>query len=411
LEKPAPLAGRKALLGVTGSIAAYKAVEILRRLKDCGVETTVAMTRHAAAFVSPLTFETLSGRPVLLDDLAERTPAAIGHIAVTEDLDFCLVAPATANIIGKIAAGIADDALTSALMALDCPLVIAPAMNDRMYRNPVLRKNIDALAAIGVKFIEPETGELACGMSGKGRLADVDSVLRTLSSLFLPQELAGVKVLVTAGPTREAIDPVRFIGNPSTGKMGYALASAAMERGAEVVLVSGPVELAAPRGAAMVRVVSAGEMRAAVMENAAASDIVIMAAAVSDFAPSSVAGLKIKKEDAPLILHLERTPDILSELGKSGGGKFLVGFAAETHDVEKNALQKLRDKKLDMIVANDLLMEGSGFGKDTNAVIILSCAGDKTELPRMLKSDAARHIIAAVIEQRGRKTRKPSPVF
>ncbi len=392
------LAGKRILLGVSGSIAAYKAVDLLRRLSEQGAEVRVAMTRNAEHFVSRLTFETLSRGLVLYDEFWDREQGAIGHIEITDGLDLSLVAPATANIIGKIAAGIADDALTSALMAIDCPLLIAPAMNDRMYRNPRLQKNISVLKDSGVRFVEPGTGDLACGTTGQGRLADTDLILREVAALLTSKDLAGKTVLVTAGPTREFIDAVRFISNPSTGKMGYALAAAARDRGAEVILISGPTQLAPPRGMKVVSVVSAGEMHRAVTEHLDRSHIVIMAAAVSDFKPLQTSDRKIKKEDAAQTLQLERTEDILLELGKAGGKRMLVGFAAETDDVERNAEKKLKDKKLDMIVVNDLLKSGSGFGVDTNAVTIIDRSGKRTEVPTLPKTQVAAAVITAISE-------------
>jgi len=392
------LAGKRILLGVSGSIAAYKAVDLLRKLRERGAEVRVSMTKHASHFVSRLTFETLSGLPLLIDEFAGGDKTAIGHIEITDSLDAALIAPATANIIGKIASGIADDALTSALTALECPLLIAPAMNNRMYSNPIVQRNIASLKEIGVRFIEPEKGNLACGTTGQGRLAETDRIIGELSSLFLPQDLAGQTVLVTAGPTREAIDAVRFISNPSTGKMGYAVAAAARERGADVILVSGPCQIDPPIGVKFIPVVSAGEMHAAVLKQFPQCDIVIMAAAVSDFKPSQVSDRKIKKDEAPDLLKLERTPDILKELGNSAIKPILVGFAAETDDLERNALRKMKDKNLDMVVANDLLRSESGFAVDTNAVTIFDRSGRRQELPTMMKSDAARIIINSIVE-------------
>jgi phosphopantothenoylcysteine decarboxylase/phosphopantothenate--cysteine ligase len=391
------LSGRRILLGVTGSIAAYKAVEILRRLRDRGAEVRVAMTKHAESFVSRLTFEALSGLPVLCDDFSKEEQTAIAHIDITDGLDLALVAPATANMIAKIAAGIADDPLSTALTAIVCPIIIAPAMNDRMYRGKVLQKNIETLKGMGVTFIEPETGTLACGVHGQGRLADSDRIIQELSSLFVTKDLAGSTVLVTAGPTRENLDAVRFISNPSTGKMGYALARAAKERGANVILISGPTHLSAPEGVKVLSVISAREMHAAVMEQAQQCNIILMAAAVSDFTPSQTSDRKIKKEDAPAILQLDRTVDILQELGTSAGSRLLVGFAAETDNIEQNAMRKLKNKNLDLIVVNDLLRNGSGFGTDTNAVTLIDRTGNRTELPTQLKTEVARQIIDAVV--------------
>ena len=399
------LSGRKILLGVTGSISAYKAVEILRRLRDRGAEVRVAMTKNATAFVSRLTFETLSGLPVLCEEFSPGERAQIGHIEITNGLDLALIAPATANIIGKLAAGIADDALTTAIMASDCPLMIAPAMNERMYHNRVLRRNIDTLTGMNVKFIEPACGSLACGVVGEGRLADTDRIIREVTSQFASKDLEGQTVLVTAGPTRESIDAVRFISNPSTGKMGYALASAAKERGADVVLISGPTQLRPPQDVRVIPVVSAGDMYAAVKKQAQHSTIVIMAAAVSDFTPVKKFDGKIKKNNAPTSLQLERTTDILRELGTEKGDLFLVGFAAETDNAEQNAVQKLRDKHLDLIVANDILRQGAGFGSETNAVTIIDGKGQKTELPIMPKEEVARIIMNTIVEMMKQKAR------
>ena len=396
MEQRDVIRGKRLLLGVTGSIAAYKAVDLLRRLTEQGAEVRVVMTRHATQFISFLTFETLSGLPVLCEEFPQGERTTMGHIDFTDDLDAALIAPATANIIGKLAAGIADDALTTAIMALDCPLVIAPAMNDRMYRNPVLQRNIASLKALGVRFIDPETGSLACGVTGQGRLADTDLIIQELVSLFQPKDLAGKTVIVTAGPTREQIDAVRFISNPSTGKMGYALAAAARDRGAEVVLISGRTELAPPPGVTVVPVVSAEEMHDAVLARFPGCDAVIMAAAVSDFKPTRSSDRKIRKEEVAAVLQLERTVDILKELGKAAGKQLLVGFAAETDNIEENALRKLKDKNLDMIVANDLLECGSGFAVDTNSVVIFDRDGKRQKLPTMPKSQIAGIIMNSV---------------
>jgi len=345
------LSGKRVLLGVTGSIAAYKAADILRRLTEQGAEVRVVMTKNATRFISPLTFQVLSGKPVLCDEFQDWEQNSIGHIDVAANQDLVLIAPATANVIGKVAAGIADDALTTTLMAVECPVVMAPAMNDRMYRNPVLRKNMQFLKEQGVRFIEPGTGPLACGTVGQGRLADPDSIIREISSMFLPQDLAGTAILVTAGPTREQIDRVRFISNPSSGKMGYALAVAARDRGAAVVLISGPSHLPPPSGIEVIQVLSADDMYRAVMEHVEGKQVIIMAAAVSDFKPAVSTDRKIKKHEASAILQLEPTRDILLEVSKTAGKRFLVGFAAETDNVYQNAIKKLKDKMLDMIVA------------------------------------------------------------
>jgi phosphopantothenoylcysteine decarboxylase / phosphopantothenate---cysteine ligase len=388
--------GKRVLLGVTGGIAVYKAIEILRRLTERGAEVHVVMTKNAERFVPRLTFEALSRKPALVDEFEDCNKTAIGHIEFTDNLDLCIIAPATANLIGKLAAGIADDALTSSLMALNCPLLLAPAMNERMYHNPILQRNILALKELGVKFVEPCIGSLACGVVGQGRLADIDRILDGASALLAPQDFAGRTFLITAGPTREFIDAVRFISNPSTGKMGYALAAAARDRGADVILVSGAVQLVPPKGVKLIAVVSARQMHDAVMEYCNQSQVVIMAAAVSDFRPVHISDRKQKKDEAGTMLQLERTDDILLKLGKTKSDRLLVGFAAETDDVEQNAIKKLKEKNLDLIVANDLLKPGSGFGADTNAVSIIDRSGNRTELPTLPKAKIAAEILNAI---------------
>lgn len=392
------LHGKKIALGVTGSIAAYKAVEIVRRLKELGASVRVVMTTHATRFVSPLTFAVLSEQPVLSDEFQDGSSDTIGHIAITDSLDLALVAPATANLIGKVAAGIADDALTSALMALDCPLVMAPAMNDRMYRNPALQSNISLLKQRGVRFIEPEAGPLACGVSGHGRLADTEAIINGVVSVCGNQVLSGKTILVTAGPTRERIDAVRFISNPSTGKMGYAVAVAARDRGAQVILVSGPTQLEPPDAVECIHVGSAAEMQRAVRDRVKEAHGVIMTAAVSDFRPATASNRKMKKDTVPDMLVLERTEDILRETGTIPGDRVLVGFAAETDSIVQNATEKLQQKNLDMIVANDLLQEGAGFASDTNSVIIIHRSGAVSELPVLPKAEIASRILDNVVE-------------
>jgi len=392
------LTGKRILLGVSGGIAVYKAVEVLRRLRELGAEVRVVMTRNAARFVAPLTFAALSGRPVLSDEFADTAWGPMGHIAVTDGLDLALVAPATANIIGKAAAGIADDALSTALIAADCPLVMAPAMNVRMYRNAVVQRNIAGLAAAGIRFVDPDAGALACGTTGQGRLASPERIVQTVIGLLHPKDLDGVSLLVTAGPTRERIDAVRFISNPSTGRMGYALAAEARDRGATVVLVSGPTEVPPPGGVELVKVTSAAEMQQAVMDRAGECTAVIMAAAVSDFRPKDSVDRKIKKEDASLLMTLERTGDILQGLGASGGKKLLVGFAAETGDLVRNATDKLKRKNLDLIVANDVSAAGAGFAADTNKAVLIDRTGKVTDLQLMPKAELASFIIDAIVE-------------
>jgi len=390
--------GTRILLGVTGGIAAYKAVDILRRLRELDAEVRVVMTRNASRFVTPLTFSALSGTPVLTDEFTEGGWGSMGHIAVTDGLDLALVVPATANIIGKMAAGIADDTLSTALMAAECPIIVAPAMNDRMYRNAILQKNIAGLRAVGIRFVDPETGALACGTNGQGRLASPESILQAAVAALSSKSLAGVSVLVTAGPTREPIDAVRFISNPSTGKMGYALAVAARDRGAEVSLVSGPTQLSPPRGIDRISVTTAEEMDRAVKDRAGRCQVIIMAAAVSDFRPSEVSDRKIKKNIALLQLKLEPTTDILQGLGMTKEGRILVGFAAETDELVLNAREKLVRKNLDLIIANDINAPGSGFAADTNRATMIDRVGTIDELPSMTKAELAERIIDKIVE-------------
>ena len=392
------MSGMRILLGVTGGIAAYKAVDVLRRLREQGAEVRVVMTRNATRFVTPLTFSALSGMPVLTDEFTEHEWGSMGHIAVTDGLDLALVVPATANIIGKMAAGLADDALSTALIAAACPIIVAPAMNDRMYRNDILQGNIASLRAVGIRFVEPDTGALACGTTGQGRLASTESILQAVVAAISPKSLSGIKVLVTAGPTREPIDAVRFISNPSTGKMGYALAAAARDRGADVLLVSGPAQLPCPQGVDLISVMTAAEMERAVKDHAGRCHVIIMAAAVSDFRPMEPSDRKIKKNNASLHVALEPTNDILLGLGESKEGRILVGFAAETDALVQNAREKLTRKNLDLIIANDINAPGSGFAADTNKAIMIDGAGTIDELPKMTKSEMAVRIINKVIE-------------
>jgi len=392
------LSGKRILLGVSGGIAAYKAVEVLRKLMELGAEVRVVMTRNAACFVAPLTFSVLSGNPVLTDEFSEDGWGSMGHITVTDGLDLALVAPATANIIGKLSAGIADDALSTALMAAECPVIIAPAMNERMFRNAFLQRNIGNLRAMDIRIVEPETGALACGTSGRGRLASQDRIVQAVLSALSPKDLVGVTVLVTAGPTREPIDAARFISNPSTGKMGYALAAEARNRGADVMLISGPTHLDPPQGVKHIPVTTAGEMHRAVRDHAGRCRIIIMAAAVSDFRPKEPSERKLKKDGASLAITLERTEDILQGLGDARERRLLVGFAAETDDLIRNAGDKLKKKNLDLIVANTIGLPGRGFAADMNEAVLMERGGKVTELPLMTKTELAAHIMDAIVE-------------
>lgn len=380
------------VLGVTGSIAAYKAAELCSRFVKEGFEVYVVMTAHAAQFVSPLTFETLSGHPVAQDLFERSAPHEIEHISLARRADVFLIAPASANILGKYANGIADDLLSTTLLATKAPVVIAPAMNTQMYQSEAVQHNIALLRSRGVWFVSPASGRLACGEEGEGRLAELGDIVSDVKARLHKQDLAGKSVLVSAGPTREAIDPVRYITNRSTGFMGYSIADAAAMRGARVTLVSGPSDLDAPHGVMVEQVTSTQDMLDVMQEHLSGSDIVVMAAAPADFTPVDYAAHKIKKseEGDTLALHLRRTPDILKTLS-TGPRRFLVGFAAETRDVLAYAKDKLRQKGLDMIIANDITEEGAGFGKDTNIVTVITENGEE-RLPQMPKTELAHEI-------------------
>lgn len=394
--------GRNVILGVTGGIAAYKAAELLRLMVKEGAKVWTVMTRSAAEFVRPLTFHALSGNPVRLELFGPEQTGAIEHIALADKADVVVVAPATANIIAKMAHGIADDMLTTTLLAVRCPVVVCPAMNVNMYGHPAVQGNLEVLRKRGVTLVEPDQGELACGWEGKGRLPDPERILEALRGALSPHDLEGEHILVTAGPTWEAMDPVRFISNRSSGKMGFALALVAKRRGAEVTLVSGPTHLQAPDGVRFVPVTSAQEMYDAVMGHLEQATVVIKAAAVSDFRPARVEADKVKKDGVEsLFIPLEKTPDILSAVGANKGGRLLVGFAAETRDILSYAQEKLRKKNLDMIVANDLTRPGAGFQVDTNMVTLLHRDGTVEELPQMSKEDVAAAILDRIVRYRG----------
>ena len=380
------------VLGVTGGIACYKAVELVRLLVRDGFAVQVIMTRGAMEFVTPLTFQTLSGKPVASETFNLTQESEIGHINLADSADLFVIAPATANVIGKMAGGIADDLLTTVLLATQAPVLVAPAMNIHMYENPLVQENIRKLRRVGYHFIEPAEGYLACGYEGKGRLPDPEKIFETIKNLLKKKDLAGERFLITAGPSREPLDPVRYISNRSSGKMGYALARAALSRGAEVVLVSGPTALEPPSGARTIAVTSAAEMRRAVLGEFPRCTALIMAAAVGDYRPAEIAPRKIKRAKGPLELRLEPNPDILKELGAQKNGKLVVGFAAETEELTTNATKKLRAKNLDMIVANDVTQEGSGFDGDTNIATIIDRSGASFSLPLMSKSELADRI-------------------
>ena len=391
---------RELILGVTGSIAAYKAVYLLRELTRAGARVTVCLSEHAQEFVGPLTFRTLSGRPVLTNLFDPQSDAAVEHVTLAEQAAAVVVAPATANLLGKAAHGIADDFLTTMLLAARCPVVMAPAMDGGMWTHPAVVANVATLRARGVVVMEPDAGALASGLSARGRLPEVDAIVETLLGALTPsRDLAGDRVVVTAGPTREPIDPVRYISNRSSGRMGYALAAAATRRGAEVTLVSGPTTLVPPAGVVFVPVQTAEEMREAVLQHAARATIVIKAAAVADYRVQKPAAQKIKgKRD--LTLELTPNPDILAEVAARAGGAFIVGFAAETNDVVANARAKLEAKGIDLLVANDVSRRDIGFDAEDNEVLLIDRWGGGRPLPRMPKTAVADAILDEILALR-----------
>lgn len=399
------LKGKTVLLGVSGGIAAYKAVSLCSKLVQAGALVDVVMTDGAMRFVQPLTFQAISRRPVLTDTFKEEDPAKIAHIDVAERADLIVVAPASANVIARLAHGFADDMLTTVVLASQAPLWVAPAMNVHMYDHPAVQNNLNALVKRGVRVLEPGTGPLACGYTGKGRLPEPDDLFAMIAAHFRERErpdmsaLSGRNLIVTAGGTRERIDPVRFLGNDSSGKMGYAIAEAGYRAGMNVTLVSAPTALTPPPGVNVVNVESAEQMYREVMRLAGQADLVIKAAAVADYRPVEPLSQKMKKLDGKLTLVLERTPDILQALGELPERPFLVGFAAETNDLEKYALEKLQRKNCDLIVANDVTQAGAGFGTDTNAVRIYDRDGLVEAIPLMAKSEIADRLLAIAAER------------
>ncbi len=400
-------------LGVTGGVAAYKAAELVRLLQQDGFTVQVVMTRGAREFVTPLTFAALSGQKVITD-LFEKSStgeanleSAIEHIAVAQRTDLLLVAPATADVLAKFARGIADDFLTTLYLATTAPVIVAPAMNVNMWNHAATQENVEKLRARGVKIVNPDEGYLACGMTGAGRLAGQQEIVAAVrETLHAQKDLQGETILITAGPTCEDLDPVRYLTNRSSGKMGYAVADAAARRGAKVFLISGPVSLETPAGVDRIDVRTAEEMRAAVMSRLAASTIAIFAAAVADYRPAETQPAKIKRSKQPLTLHLEATSDILAEATQIKGDRLIVGFAAETDRVAENARKKLAAKNADLIVANDVTAEGAGFDHDTNIVTLFSRDGRDLALPKLSKSEVAQRILDEVLRLRSVLRRK-----
>ena len=385
------LKNKTIILGVTGCIAAYKSAQIVRDLKKLGADVWVAMTEEATKFVTPLTFRTLSGNPVITDLFSEElAKLPVPHISLTERADLLLVVPATANILAKVSSGIADDSLSTMILASKCPVIFAPAMNSNMWKAEATQDNVSKLKLRGYKFAGPEFGPLACGDEGIGRLSPVETIIKKVKKELLPsQDLLGLRFLVTAGPTRESIDPVRFISNRSSGKMGYAVAEAAAKRGASVALVSGPTNLTPPSQAEFIKVETAEEMCKATMNRFNKVDVVIMAAAVADFKPKITETQKIKKTQKKDIIELEKTTDILKELGSLKKDQVLVGFSVETENVMENSMEKLNEKNLDLIVVNDT----SGFEAETNKVTLIYRSGETEELPKMGKPHVAERIL------------------
>lgn len=389
------LNGKNVVLGVTGGIAVYKSVDLVSRLKKQGANVYVVMTEHAKSFVTPLTFQSMSQNYVTHDMFEEPKHWDVEHIALAKRADVFVVAPATANVIGKVAHGIADDFLTTTLMATKAQVIFAPAMNTNMYENPITQKNIESLKALGYQFIEPGSGRLACGDVGAGKMAEPEQILQYIMDYFEPKELPlkGKKVMISAGPTVERIDPIRFITNRSTGKMGYAIAKVAAQMGAEVTLVSGPTQLDTPVGVNRINIESAGEMYDVFMERMDQQDIIIKTAAVADYRPANPSEQKIKKSDGELSLSFVRNPDILKAIGERKSHQVLVGFAAETENVLEYAKAKIEKKNLDFIVANNVSVAGAGFASDTNVVTIIDKTFSTTELPKMTKEDIAKIIL------------------
>ena len=408
-------------LGVCGGIAAYKAIEVLRLLQKSDCDVTVAMTKHATEFIQPLTFRALTGKYVFVDDYAPENPDPIAHINFSQNIDLLLIVPATANVIAKFSNGVADDFLTSTYLASIAPVLIAPAMNTMMWEHAATQRNIETLKNDGVRFAEPVAGELACKTVGAGKLEDAENIARqaleilvqcskfqvqslTSTLNFEPEtlNLKGERLLITVGGTREAIDPVRFISNHSSGKMGFAIAERAVKRGAQVTVVAGATSAEPPQNVKIVRAVSAEEMHRAVMNEIKDATIFVGAAAVADYRPKTIASVKIKKSEADLVLELEKTPDILADVSNNRAhGLIVVGFAAETNDVVEHAREKMRKKNLDLIVANDVSQKGAGFNSDANAATILTRgSGERVELPMMSKAEMADKILDEVVKLR-----------
>ena len=390
------LENRTIVLGVSGGIACYKACELVRRLTQAGAQVRVAMTSSAQQFVQPMTLQTLSMNPVATDLFDLTQESEIGHINLARAADALVIAPATANIMAKLAHGIADDVLTTVALACTAPLIVAPAMNVHMWRHVATQTNLKTLRERGAHIVEPGAGDLACGEVGEGRLADTEQIIEAIAASLTPHSLQGVRFLITAGPTREPVDPVRYLTNRSSGKMGYAIARAAQRRGAQVTLVSGPVSLVAPAGMRVIKVETAQQMHDAVMGELGNSDVIIKSAAVADFAVADVSEKKLKRRETQPSIELTPNPDILAAVGKKKGQRVLVGFAAETHDLKKYAREKLREKNADLFVANDVARADAGFDVDTNQVELFFADGREESTGLLSKDQVAERVLDAV---------------
>jgi phosphopantothenoylcysteine decarboxylase / phosphopantothenate---cysteine ligase len=402
------LQGKTIVVGVSGGIAAYKAAELVRLLVTRGAHVRVMMTRNATEFITPLTLQTLSLNPVATDTFSLTQESEIGHIRLADSADAIVIAPATANLLARAANGIGDDIVTTVLLAAQCPIAFAPAMNVHMYEHPTVAENLAKLRTRGATIIEPGAGALACGYEGKGRLMDPPVIVDELERMLSPQDLANERILITAGPTQEPIDPVRFVSNRSTGKMGFAIARAAWRRGAAVRMVAGPSALATPHGVERIDTVSAADLLSATSRNFPWCSALIMAAAVADFRPRHPATQKVKKNSSGLMLDLAPIADELPRLSAKKAGRLMIGFAAETEDLEVHALDKLRRKKLDLIVGNDVSRSDAGFGVDTNIVTMLSTDGRVETTPKLLKDEVADVILDRLLALRALKPKSSS---
>jgi phosphopantothenoylcysteine decarboxylase / phosphopantothenate---cysteine ligase len=392
------------VVGVSGGIAAYKSAELVRQLIARGARVRVMMTRNACEFITPLTLQTLSQSPVATDTFSLTQESEIGHIRLADSADAIVIAPATADVIAKAAVGIADDIVTTVLLAARCPIAFAPAMNVHMYEHPTVAYNLARLKSRNVTIIEPAEGELACGYEGKGRMSEPETIVEEIERMLSPHDLVNERILVTAGPTQEAIDPVRFVSNRSSGKMGFAIARAAWRRGASVRLISGPSSLATPHGVDRIDTASAAEMLGATRRNFPWCSTLVMAAAIADFRPSQRAEQKIKKNAKAMRIELAPIADELPRLAAKKGNRVLIGFAAETEDLERHARDKLKRKQLDLIVANDVTQEGAGFGVDTNVVTLIGARGHAESLPKLSKDEVADRILDRLVKSRASRS-------